>query len=284
MLKLIKTLTAYYLCGIFTIIQAQNIPQNPNVIDQQGKRQGKWTILFDAEWNIIYDYSKAEYYRLIEYQDNLPQGKVLDYYTDGAVQKEAVLLGDRPGPLYQGEVIWYTKKGYKELIRLYHEGGFIEEIKFNADGSLKSKDIFKLTKKARAFLDYGYQASALLLLKGARNQAAKEFGKAHPNYTATCNNLAYLYLEQGNLRLAEQLFKEAKEIQEQISGKKSTAYASVCDNLAGLYKNQGLYLQAEPLYLEAKEIFEEFMVNHILNTQLPVTIWQVYMKQKEYIS
>ena len=257
MLKLIKIFTTYYLCSTFTILQAQNIPQNPNITDQEGKKQGKWTILFDTDWNIISDYSKAEYYRIIKYQDDKPQGKVRDYYKNGSIQKEAFFLGDVPGPIYHGEVTWYSKTGYKEMIRLFHEGGFIEEIKFNPDGSLKVKDIFKLTKKARVFLDYGYQASAHLLLKEARIQAAEEYGKSHPNYTATCNNLAYLYLEQGNFRLAEQLFEEAKDIQEQISGNKNSTYASMCDNLAGLYKNQGLYLKAEPLYLESKAIFEE---------------------------
>ncbi|MCK6617379.1 MAG: tetratricopeptide repeat protein, partial [Cyclobacteriaceae bacterium] len=82
----------------------------------------------------------------------------------------------------------------------------------------------------------------------------KEFGKEHPDYATSCNNLALLYAEQGRYNEAELLHKEAKEIRIKVLGKEHLSYSTSCNNLAYLFVKQGRYSEAEPLYKEVKEI------------------------------
>ena len=72
-------LLSLFLLATSTLAQ-HKIPKNPNTIDKNGLKQGKWTILYDANWEIIKDSNKTKFYRIIAYKDNKPVGKVVDYY------------------------------------------------------------------------------------------------------------------------------------------------------------------------------------------------------------
>ena len=68
----------------------------------------------------------------------------------------------------------------------------------------------------------------------------------------SCNNLAFLYSNQGFYVKAEPLYIEAKNIQEKIVGKEHPDYAISCTNLAIMYEKMGLNAKASLLFTEAK--------------------------------
>ncbi len=292
-----QTLLLLLACLLLGIgVQAQQIPQNPNLTDSEGKRQGKWTILYDANWTIITDAAKAEFYRLIEYKDDKPTGTVTDHYRNGTVQMEATLLADRPEDIMDGTVIFYDAQGKKEKEALYKNGQLVSEESFpdpeswkalNQTGTQayyagdyeKAIEIFEKAKVqaekefgtshekyaetcnglANSYLIQGNYTQAELLFVESKEIFAKVLGKEHPNYATACLNLATLYNNQSKQAQAETLYIEAKEIFLKVLGKKDTGYAGSCNGLAGLYDNQGRYAQAEPLYIEAKQIWEEVL-------------------------
>ena len=121
---------------IFAQSSIAQIPQRPNRIDSEGLRQGEWTILYDAKWKETKNPNQVEYYRMIEYQDDKPVGKVYDYYKNGQIQMEATLLADRPESIYEGEAIWYRENGSTEVLRRYENGKKVEELYYNEAGEI----------------------------------------------------------------------------------------------------------------------------------------------------
>ena len=99
---------------------AQKIPSNSNQVNA-GKRNGKWTITFDANWKEINDASQAVYYRLIEYQQGKPVGKVRDFHSKGLLQWEGQLLSDNPD-VNDGLCIWYYENGDRKSEATYKDG------------------------------------------------------------------------------------------------------------------------------------------------------------------
>ena len=85
------------------------------------------------------------------------------------------------------------------------------------------------------------------------------FGKKHPTYITSINNLsiAYSYLEKYDKSLKLDL--ERLSITEKIFGKENPSYANALINLAGSYANLGNYkksleLNSEALLIREKEI------------------------------
>ena len=121
-----------------------------------------------------------------------------------------------------------------------------------------------------------YYKKAESLYIEAKNIREKVYGKEHPSYATSCNNLALLYSNLGamstnievkeeNYKKAELLYIEAKTIREKTLGTKHLDYAVSCNNLALLYNNMRyfhasgkdtveLLKRAEPLLVEAKNI------------------------------
>lgn len=69
------------------LLQAQSIPSNPNQMEN-GKRQGKWTILLNEKKSKVDSLQYATYYRLITYHDGKPVGITRDYYLNGKLQMQ----------------------------------------------------------------------------------------------------------------------------------------------------------------------------------------------------
>jgi CHAT domain-containing protein len=124
---------------------------------------------------------------------------------------------------------------------------------------LKAQDLETLNRQGIKLYQEGKYAEAIVVFEKAKTQAEKEFGKEHPDYATSCNNLAELYRKQGLYSKAEPLLVEAKNVVEKVLGKEHSDYAMSCNNLALLYKDQGLYSKAEPLYVEAKNIREKVL-------------------------
>jgi len=130
-----RILIACFFIAFQLYVQAQ-VPVNPNLTDSNGLRQGKWTILYDKDWNVIDNKNQVVYYRLIEYKDDKPIGRVIDYYGNGKTQWEGILLQDRPNEVMDGEVKWYREDGSTEMVSEFEAGKQISITNYNPDGSL----------------------------------------------------------------------------------------------------------------------------------------------------
>lgn len=224
-------------------LSAQTIPQYPNHTDAQGHRQGFWTILYDKDWKLTQDTTQAQFYRIIRYKNDLPVGKVRDYYRSGKVQMVGdSLIKDRPEDVKQGKFVWY------------YERGKVEQIDWFEKGEIAKKDWDKLNRLGLEFDKEGDHTLAKIIWEKAKTQAEKEFGKWSQNYATACYNLAGLYREKGEYTNAEFLFIEAKSIYVEVLGPNSPYNAATCRSLADLYASQRKYTKAESLYLEAKKI------------------------------
>jgi len=102
----------------------------------------------------------------------------------------------------------------------------------------------------------GCYAEAEKLLLAALKQAEK-LGPNDPRLTASLNNLAGLYEDQGKDAQAEPLYQRSLAILEKSLGPDHPHIALSLNNLAALYDNQGSYTQAEPLYQQALAIREK---------------------------
>src|ERR1035437_7841619 len=78
----------------------QTIPSSPNKIDEYNKRVGTWTILYDKNWNKVNIPDSATYYRIINFKNGKPDGKVTDYYLSGTKQWEGFLYSFKPDSSY----------------------------------------------------------------------------------------------------------------------------------------------------------------------------------------
>ena len=171
--------------GDSTELQHQ-IPINPNKVDEQRRKTGKWTILFDKDWKEIDNIDSTAFYRLITYKEDKPVGKMGDYYRSGQIQMEATVISENPDT-YDGKVKWYSEEGN------------ISDLKFYNDGHLD------------------YDESILRLGAIVRDQ--RKTGEKHPSYATSLNSLAVLYDNQGLYANAEPLYIEAKNIREKVLGK-----------------------------------------------------------------
>ena len=75
------------------------------------------------------------------------------------------------------------------------------------------------------------------LLKEALNTDANLFGKNHPNYAATLNNLGILYKDMGRYLKAAPLLENSATIQATTLGKRHPTYINSLNNLALVYIN-----------------------------------------------
>ncbi len=106
-----KTAFLLIACLLPLACLAQQIPENPNKTDKKGKRQGKWTLTYNADWQPTKAKDSIVYYRLLTYQADKPQGLTTDYYASGKKQWEARLTADRPKEIIDGKAIWYHENG-----------------------------------------------------------------------------------------------------------------------------------------------------------------------------
>jgi len=175
-------------------LKSQSIPENPNKTDDYGKRQGSWTILYNKEWEVISDKEKVEYYRIIKYDDDKPVGIVRDYYRSGQIQWEGQFLKDRPDEIMDGEITWFRKDGTREQSAIFSDGSLISQIEYEANGRTLWYNLNQFGIEAYNKANY---PKATEWFEKALEQAKLEFGKDHPDYSTSLNNLAFLYNNQG---------------------------------------------------------------------------------------
>lgn len=252
----ISVLLSVLLCFASFTCVSQSIPENPNQTDADGLRQGKWTLLFDANWKPTDETGKVAYYRLIEYKNDKPVGVVRDYYSTGIVQWEGKLLQDRPSEINEGEATWYHEDGSKDVVKYYEKGKILRETYYQ-NGKPATENADMLGRLAESAYYSGDYEKAVNLFEKSKTLAAKEFGTKHNSYAEILSNLGIVYNELGQYAKAEPLYIEALKIREKVVGKNHADYAVSLSNLGGLYANMGRFDEALLLYIEVKNIREK---------------------------
>ena len=95
------------------------------------------------------------------------------------------------------------------------------------------------------------------LFQRALHIREQQLGPEYLDVTASLNNLALLYYNQGKYAEAEPLFQRALHVREQQLGPEHLQVAYPLNNLANLFYEQGKYAEAESFYLRMLCIFEQ---------------------------
>ncbi len=88
-------------------------------------------------------------------------------------------------------------------------------------------------------------------------QEAEKFGPEDPRLSATLNNLAWLYDDQGKYAEAEPLYKRSLAILEKALGQEHSNVATTLENYAGLLREMGREEEASSMEVRAKAIREK---------------------------
>lgn len=247
----------------FLSIQAQNnIPKAPNKTDMQGRRQGKWVILFDKDWKITSSNDVA-YYRIAEYKEGKPIGKVRDYYAHNhKMQFEGEMIDDTPQQeVMKGLCVWYYDTGVKmQEARYDDKGNMLERKNYDENGKLIPAE----QVKAQEYLQKGIQLNqegkyqeALQYLESAKKVLNKEnFG----NYYHFL--LGSLVVSTQNLKMwgkASQYADEYLAVLKEKFGEKDKNYVEAVMDIAFIYEMANEFQKAEQCYL--------FMLRYVEKTQ-----------------
>jgi CHAT domain-containing protein/tetratricopeptide (TPR) repeat protein len=244
-------LTWFFLPGLL----AAQIPNNPNKVDEQGRRQGTWTILFDANWQTVTDTANLSFYRVITYQDDKPLGMVYDYFKNGQVQFSGGMLEDRPQEIFNGIITWYNRDGSKGSEAVFDQGQLVGELKvYYSDGSMIKETLETLNESGINKYNEGKLDEALIFLEKASLVAYYEFGQQSNAYAYALENLSFIYFELKDYAKVERICLEAINIVTRIKGKENESYLLLVKRLAEVYYVQSEYTKAEPWYEQVKEI------------------------------
>lgn len=98
------------------------------------------------------------------------------------------------------------------------------------------------------------ESEAVSNARGRIALAAQTFGKLHPDYATALNQLALLFIMQGEPDAAEPLLREALQVRRQSLGAAHPDFATNLSSLGGLLWARGDLEGAEPLLRQAVEI------------------------------
>ncbi|WP_448528787.1 tetratricopeptide repeat protein [Raineya sp.] len=258
------------LCLIFNIcligflsVQAQNnIPKAPNKTDTQGRRQGKWVILFDKDWKVTSSNDVA-YYRMTEYKEGKPIGKVRDYYAHNhKIQFEGEMIDDTPQQeVMKGLCVWYYDTGLKMQEARYNDkGNMLERKNYDENGKLIPAEQVKAQEDLQKGIQLnqeGKYQEALQYLESAKKVLNKEnFG----NYYHFL--LGSLVISTQNLKMwgkASQYADEYLAVLKEKFGENDKNYAEAIMDIAFIYEMANEFQKAEQCYL--------FMLRYVEKTQ-----------------
>lgn len=130
-------------------LSAQYFPVSPNKLDENGKRTGHWTLLFDSTFTKeVRSPDSVRYYRLIKFEAGKPVGKVRDFYRNGQKQWEGFLISLNP-QVFEGLCIYYFQNGQVQFKINYSDGkanGLYQEYSANGrligEGQMKDDQAF----------------------------------------------------------------------------------------------------------------------------------------------
>lgn len=228
--------------SVFLVI-AQDIPKNQNAYDLDSNKTGTWTVLYDANWNITNIVDSAEFFRIINYKDGSPNGKVVDYYITGEKQWEGFLLSDYPEDLYaNGEFLWFDK-----------------------DGSVTGRKIIEDNKKQ----EYFFNKKKLVFETVRINDSIVSCKIFAENIEDIPLDLSYLiantYFTIGEYHVSATYYKQILILLQKQNVKNSEQYLFVLEQLMVIYSKYVvdfdiLYSYAEQYYEICKGLYGEIHV------------------------
>jgi CHAT domain-containing protein len=238
--SLLKSVLVLCLVAASTILIAQVIPKNPNQTDKSNRRQGKWTVWFTNDWVTTKNKDSIAFYRLVEYKDDKPFGKVYDFFASGRPQMEGTLLADRPKDQidYSKPLRYFDASGKEDVIlTLIDQAGYYRDLK-----------------------DYAaaipFEEKLVLAIKNTPGLNATSYN-GYANYSNEVTVLAHLYSMTGNLPKAEQWFSEALKVKEESGDTQNQQYSFVLESLADLYKQERNFPKAAALALKSVKLQEK---------------------------
>jgi CHAT domain-containing protein len=261
-----RLLLFFYLILIPIQTFTQNIPQNPNKIDKDNQRQGKWTILYDQYKQITSNKEKATYYRLIIYENGKPKGLTKEYYLNGKLKMVGNLISEEP-EIYEDSLIHYSTFGNVINVEYYKTGQLDFENTLKRLQNIVNNQAIEMPKHP----DYAtslqnlstlyltksnYEKSTEFTLQALKTRESI-FGINHQDYANSLSELGTIYFYQGNYAKGDSILLKSKEIQEKILGKEHPDYSLTLNNLGAIYFEQNNYSKAEVFWLESLKIKEK---------------------------
>src|SRR5882724_10466797 len=96
-------------------------PVSPNLLDENGKRTGHWTILYDSSFNLVNDPDSVDFYRLIRFEAGVPVGKIRDFLRSGFKYWDGYAKSIDPY-VFNGESNHYHENGRLSYRQNYVDG------------------------------------------------------------------------------------------------------------------------------------------------------------------
>ncbi len=136
-----------------------------NQVDKEGKKDGKWIVYLDKDWNKLKDSSNAVYYRynIFDHGANLrPMGPC------GGKGHKLERIGGSPQEgkikLLDGEYKWYNAKGQLTFEHILKNGEYVSYKEYYASGVLSNH--FDYTKQyegqTNSYMGYSYDKKGKL--------------------------------------------------------------------------------------------------------------------------
>ncbi|MDC1369132.1 CHAT domain-containing protein [Cyclobacteriaceae bacterium] len=260
---------------VYAYCQAQNIPENSNSYDKKGRKIGTWTNLFDQDFAPTDNLDSVEYYRIISYKNGLPDGFVYDYYINGNIQWEGILLSDEPEDIIDGEHIYYQYENLRlSAIEVYDDDDPIKKSFFNRNGDvvmdvsydidrIPNFSIYEVNEDTSAQLTvlsglldiiYEYYAFEGITLLDASLELLRigklyydEFDK---DFIGILDNLYMAYVDNNNFEKALKVILDICEKEKQIYGVESHRYIQSLNLLLTSYMDIGEYSKAIEIGIE----------------------------------
>jgi tetratricopeptide (TPR) repeat protein len=111
-----------------------------------------------------------------------------------------------------------------------------------------------LKQTGESFYQQGKFAEAAKYFEEAEQEATRMFGKNHPHYATSLDNLAKVYLRMGEYTKAESFSLQTLEITRRVFGERHPDFATSLNNLGSIYCALGKFAEANPLLEQAAEI------------------------------
>ena len=113
-----------------------------------------------------------------------------------------------------------------------------------------------LNKKLATLYRNGRTLDAIEVAKEALQVAEKTFGEKHPYVSASLNNIALLYISEGQYEKAEVLYERSLKIVEDHLGKDDPKLAGILQNMVKCNEKLGKIEKAEMLEARLDRIQE----------------------------
>ena len=114
----------------------------------------------------------------------------------------------------------------------------------------------KLNKRLATLYKSGKTEDAIMVAKEALQVAEKTFGPKHPYVSASLNNLALLYIAEGQYEKAEPLYERSLKIAEEHLGKDDPKLAGILENMVRCNEKLGKIDKAEMLEARLDQLKE----------------------------